>query len=71
MNTMEMTRQIKKEMCIGMSVTIVYKEEKFDIMMTTLHELIVDKYQVTKNNSDIGKGCLVPIIQTDQRMEAA
>lgn len=65
MNTMEMTRQIKKEVCIGMSVTIAYKEEKVDkvyVTMTRLLELIVDEYEDTKNDSDIGKVCLVPII---------
>lgn len=52
-----------KEVCIGVPVTIAYKEEKLEkiyITMTRLLKLIVDEYEATKNDSDICKGCLTP-----------
>lgn len=63
MNTIEMIRHMRKEVCLGMSVTIAYKGDELDKIYTTMTRLlksVTDEYEATKNDSVVCKGCLVP-----------
>lgn len=62
MNIIEMIRYMRKEVCLGMFVIIVYKGDELDkiyIIMIRLFKLVTDEYEVIKNDSVVCKGCLV------------